>query len=377
MGSSTGGSYIFLSMDDIQFLKSSEDPQLSPFLKNGPTLFISNVTAAIEAVSIAKELLPLTINDKDYGNCFVCSPYGQYVLYGLDALGHKGVFIKSAATAFLAPLGRALKFGSLNRHVSVNNWMMPTNLYPKLAKKDLVKLVEQLLVRYPKHAIVFRSLNRQTNPDLCTWLQELGFSLVASRIIYIFDPLDPKAFSSRMYKSDLKLLEKSDYEILSHKDFSLEDAPRIKELYDALYLTKYSRQNVMWTEAFLRHAIQTEALCLIGLKKQGRLDAVAGFVLRGGEMTAPLFGYDPDVPKQEGLYRLICLLVALEAKKRGVILNQSSGAGSFKKLRRAYPVMEYSAVKSCHLGGYQKVAWSVLGKLLNKVGAPIMHAMER
>lgn len=342
---------------------------ISALQSEGITPYIANVSCRLDECRVADELLPLTVNDGNVEGCFVSSPYGQYILYGQDTLQKRGKF----ASFFFSPLASLLKWAKFNRHISVNNWLMTTNLYPSLNFDNVKGLTKELSQKYPDHMLQFRSLSRHTQSFLVEDLQKLGWNMVASRIIYLFDPLDPKAFSSRMYKSDLKLLEKSSYEKTSVTE---EDAPRIKELYDALYLEKYSKQNVQWTEKFFRLAIREKLLEIIALRKDGRIDAVAGYVIRGGVMTAPLFGYDQSVSQEEGLYRLISLLIALEAKEKGVLLNQSSGAGSFKMLRRAKPVLEWSAVYTEHLKGRQKWVWKAFIPLINKVGIPVMRRLE-
>jgi hypothetical protein len=358
------------SIDELSW-PNQVNKSLYAFVKDGVPPYIANVDTKIEVSYINNHLIPITVNDAEYSNCFVSSPYGQYVLYGMDEIENKAL-----EKLFFTPFGAVLRWGKINRVVSCNNWLKTTNLYPNLEKEDVEDLVTSLDERYPHHAHLFRSLNYHTNPELCQWLKEFGYKLIASRIVYLFDPKDPEAFSSRMMKSDLKLLSKTSYEIVPHSELKPEDAPRLKELYDALYLDKYSKQNVQWTEAFFRLAIQTRALELTALRKNGKIDGIVGQKCVNKVMTAPLFGYDPQVSKEEGLYRLLSLQVALQAKEQGALLNQSSGAKSFKTLRRAFPVMEYSAVKTSHLTGKSKLTWNFLGTVVNKVGAPVMYALE-
>lgn len=90
----------------------------------------------------------------------------------------------------------------------------------------------------------------------------------------------------------------------------------------------------------------------------------------------PFFGYDPSLPKENGLYRIISTMVALEAKKMGGFLHMSAGASTFKRLRRAVPKLEYNAVCCEHLSFSRKIPWTFLRLLLNGICAYLLQKSQ-
>ena len=125
-------------------------------------------------------MLPLTINDEEYDNCYVCSPYAgavSYPLYELCEVDSK--LLQSGLAAVIHSLAPALRMGRINRVVCVNNWLLSTNLYPEWGGEGIQELTTALISRYPQHAIIFRSLNHATNEALCEALSRNGFLMGA------------------------------------------------------------------------------------------------------------------------------------------------------------------------------------------------------
>lgn len=76
-------------------------------------------------------------------------------------------------------------------------------------------------------------------------------------------------------------------------------------------------------------------------------------------MINPLIGYDRTYPQKEGLYRLLTMETMLEAEHRGLLLNMSSGAAHFKRLRGAEPHLEYNMVYDGHLPWWRRLPWNL------------------
>jgi len=138
---------------------------------------------------------------------------------------------------------------------------------------------------------------------------------------------------------------------------------RCRELYNRLYLEKYSYYNPQFTEAFLRLARDEGVLHLRALRRDGRIDGVMGFFVRNGLMTQPLFGYDTELPMDEGLYRLLTLITLQEGQARNLLVHASGGVGKFKKLRGGKSVIEYNAVYDRHLPVHRRLPWSILQRI--------------
>ena len=153
--------------------------------------------------------------------------------------------------AMLWGLGKVFQSCGVNQVVSVNNWFYSTNLYPPLQPQQVVKIAEFLQQRFGDHAIVFRSVDPHTNPVCYQILQQHGFEYIASRQIFFLDSRSTSLLETRLFKSDMRLLKNSGYEIVDGDQLSEHDIPRILELYRSLYIDKYSALNPQYNEEFL------------------------------------------------------------------------------------------------------------------------------
>ncbi len=322
-------------------------------------------------------VLPVTVNDDDYDNSYVCSPYTHYIRYAkreLELLNRP--LMEKSLSAILDVLGYFMKSSHLNQVVHVNNWLLSTNLYPRLSEGQLAAIVNAVREAFPKHAIVLRSLSSSLHPAMIATLQANGCKLVPSRQIYLYRSNDPafgNAKSRWLLKRDYEVLAKNGYEFVAPSDITDMDVPRIAELYAMLYLDKYSYDNPQFDTAFIRLAKQTGVLTLYGLRKEGRLDAVMGYFNRNGVMTTPLFGYDTSQPASVGLYRMLSACLIRQAREMGDLLHESAGAAQFKRNRGAIADIEYSAVFDNHLPLGRRWCWTLLEQLLNGIGVPIMR----
>jgi hypothetical protein len=288
------------NIDNLQWPQTSSADAaknfLIPIIKNGTSFYFNNIKTTMSALQIDDIVLPVTINRADYNNSYVCSPYGHYVGYCHDQLSGKS---KKILSPLIDAYGSLFKASKINQVVMVNNWLYSTNLYPKLSTKQIQQIKDFLIQKYPSHTLIFRSINDAQLPELTQILKDEKFKLIPSRIIYLTRADDEKAFKSRMFKSDLTTLSKSEYEISS---LNREDSQRVAELYRMLNIDKYSKLNPEFKAEFIQLAIDNQLLSFKGLKKNNRLDAVVGFYTRDHMMTSPLFGYDT---KQRGCHHVI------------------------------------------------------------------------
>lgn len=346
---------------------------LTSMMKQGISTYIKNVRTDLRVLIYGQLALPVTINESEYDNSYVCSPYSYFISYARDSL--------SLVTKKWASHGiRALLWGAeklfrryqINKVVIVNNWFYSTNLYPCLQPQQITEIVDYLKQQFPGYAIVFRSIDPYTSPTCYQCLQKLGFTYIASRQIYFIAPWETTLFESRLFKSDLKLLNNSGYDIIDGDQLTEQDFPRLIQLYRELYIEKFSALNPQFTEEFIRLALKEKILHFKALKKEGRIDGVVGFVERNGEMFCPFFGYDLSVPSQVALYRLLSTLLMLESDRRHLLFHQSSGASMFKKIRKAQSCIEYTAVDYRHLPLKRQIPWMILEKMCNSLGVIFM-----
>ena len=175
------------------------------------------------------------------------------------------------------------------------------------------------------------------------------------------------------YQKDLKLKRKSKgYQWEDASKIKVEDFPRMRFLYEDLYITKYSNLNPTFNENFFKETMEKNLLTYKVLKKEGQIYAVYGYVECNGFLTAPIFGYDTAVNPKDGLYRLTALQILDDAIVKGLIVHQSSGVSKFKMHRGAEASLEYNLVYFKHLPQRQQRPWQLFEKLTSLAIVPVM-----
>jgi hypothetical protein len=345
----------------------------SCLIKEGVQHYIDNVHSQMMLLAVNEEFLPITINNNEYNNSFVSSPYSQYVSYAYSVL-EKGnnKFGKNLFKEMLKGYGAMMQGGQIDKVVIVNNWLFTTNPPPTIDENTLEKILNYLIVRFPEHAIIFRSITPEISPEFYTSLKRQRFNLIASRYVYITNAQDEEIFKTRIFKSDLKLLKGSPYSIIDSDEILDDELSQLVDLYQALYIKKYSHLNPQFNVNFLRLARQQGILRFKALKSNGQIEGVIGYFYKNGIMLSPFFGYDPIKSEKNGIYRILCTLLMLEAQKLGAIFNQSAGGSFYKKIRRAKGHLEYSAVYHRHLPFLRRLPWNILKGITNTLGARIM-----
>lgn len=368
--------YEFLSRDSGA---TSGEAQFLRYLLGGRIrdLYL-NVTTEGACLRAGNETLPLTINRTEFDNSYVCSPYSAYISYTKEEVSLlKNPLIVRTLRTLISLCSFAVKAGQINQVVQVNNWLCSTNLYPNLSFSAVATGTESILSRYPRHAIMFRSLNEDTNQDLIAHLRKLGYEFYPSRQVYVFDTAQAGFAKKRMLQSDFALLKKTKLNTVDHGGITEGDYDRIVELYQELYIVKHSTLNPQITRDYIRLNHAHKLLEFWGLKDdQGVLQGVIGFYSREGVLATHLIGYNTSLPQSLGVYRLLSALLFKEAMERKLILNFSSGAANFKRLRGGKPVIEYSAIYSRHLPLLQRLVWTGLRLVAQHVGVRILKKFE-
>lgn len=353
---------------------------LEPMMMHGTIEYMTNVNTTLLLARMNELVLPVTVNEEEYDNAYVCSPYTHYVTYAKQELIMlQKPMLEKGLSMLLGILGRGMKKAKINKVVHVNNWLLSTNLYPAMTGEQAVCILEAVKQRYPRHTVIFRSLSVQLHSDIIRELQGAGCRSIPSRQIYLYQASDKgfgNAKSRWLLKRDKALLDKHGYELIAEAEMTDADIPRIVELYRMLYLDKYSYDNPRFSERFIAAAKASGALRIYGLRKQGRIDAVMGYFCRNGIMTTPLFGYDTAIPQSVGLYRMLSACLIEQARDNGVLLHESAGAAQFKRNRGAEADFEYSAVYDRHLPLHRRWCWALLDHLLNRIGVPLMRRMK-
>lgn len=369
--------YDLSSLETIPWTDQSnyERQYLLPLMKHGVSKYIQNVHTTLNILCVNDLFFPVTINEEQYDNSYVCSPYTAFITYArqeLIKLNNKP--LQYLLSGLLQGLSVLLKAAKLNRVVCVNNWGLSTNLYPQWLGEEIQSITDYLKIRYPSHVIMFRSLNEESNAELLRSFTNNGYSLFPTRQVYYLNEKCGKYMNKRDIKEDLKLLHKTSYKITPHEDITSLDYPRILELYNQLCLEKYSIHNPQFTLEFIKLCHERKLLTLTGLRNnRGVLDAINGFFERNGVITTPLVGYDTGLPQSLGLYRLLTILVICNTYQRGLSFNMSSGAAHFKRLRGGKPHIEYSALYLNHISRPRRWVWNIIHFLLHTIGVPLLQ----
>ena len=333
-----------------------------------------NLDAHIEAVEAGPTRLPVTITEGGQATAWVCSPRSTYIDYAAE----------EARRLLPAPLGQgvaALCGGlagladacALDRAVTLNNWCLSTNLYPALERIDLDHAIAQARQRWPQHALWWRSLNGHDNPDWLAALQARGFSLIASRQVWLYPDLDTAARLPNM-RADARLLRRGDLQFCDNNAITADDAAQVADLYAQLYLGKYSRWNPAYHPAMIAQWQQAGLLALEGWRDgAGQLQCIAGMFGTATAVTTPIVGYATGAPTAMALYRTLTATSSAHARRSGRHLNLSAGAARFKRLRGGIPAIEYSAVWAPPGARRTRALLGLLGLLTRRVGEPVMR----
>lgn len=366
---------IYTTVDDpeISWKEKSDQEYLRPLVGETQNLFFPNLKTTLLLASNGDTVIPLTVNDAEYGNCYLCSPYDHYVSYAKEEIENTKSGWPWSQLKMLFPLvGFVLKKAQVNRSIMVNNWLFSTNLHPEIEESKFVNLRKLLRQQFPTHAILYRSLDRRCHEKKISSLVETGCHTLPLRMVYYAEGATPDIFETRIYGSDRKLALKSDYKFEIVKQDEEIAWERLAELYRMLYIEKYSACNLEITSAFFEHAFKSGKVQFGLLKNEGRIDGMVGFYSQNGVMTAPYFGYDTQLPAELRISRLLAYYLLEKAREDKILFNQSSGAGQFKTLRRAKPFLEYLVVDVAHLPRTRRFLWKSFIKAMSKFGEKIM-----
>lgn len=344
-----------------------------------PGSYIANVQTTVFFIGIGRKLIPCTVNDEEYQNSYVCSPYTHYITYAKEELRFVSPkAVRALLELLLRGMGVISKKISMNKIVYINNYCLSTNLISPLTTAEIQAVKELLLRKFPKHQLGFRSINAVCHKEMMNSFKQEGFHLLPSRYIYISTPERlnmPTKKERKNRKQDEKCLIE-EMTIVSHDQLETKDIDRIAELYHQLYIGKYSNLNPQFTAKFIEKMLKNNLLIFQGIKMNGQLEAISGTFVLSGMMTNPIYGYNLSLFPNYQLYRVLRHLNTKLALDHGFLYHQSAGAGQFKKARSGVGTPEYSALYVNHLPFYRRWFWKLLSFLLMKIGIPLVEKLE-
>lgn len=349
------------------------------FLKQNSKAIIRNVNTEIKLLKIGeKYVFPVSINSIQENNSFVCSPHTAYALYSKDELKQKvnNKLLQIPVLGIINFIDLILRLGKIDKNIHINNFLLSTNPYPEWDGKEIGEITDELLKEYPKHAIIFRSLNEYQHQEIISKFEDRGYIKLGSRQVYIYDTDYDSWIKRNNNRNDIRLIKKQKLRYISHEEMYpyLEEA---LELYNKLYLLKYSQFNPQFTVDYFRISYEQKLIHFQGyVDDKNKLKSFAGLFIIENTITSPLVGYDTDAPQKEGLYIHAIHLIFLYKFKSGLLLNLSSGASLFKRMRGGQASIEYSLIYTRHLSFGRKLIWKTLQFVSNKIGIPILNKYE-
>jgi hypothetical protein len=349
---------------------------IEAFAANGSRTYISNLTTRMLGLQLDGVVVPLTVNEAEYGQAFTCLPHSAYALYSKAELemvdtGIARPFLAAAADG----AGALFRAAKLNRVVNVNNWTMSTNLHARWSHASIPAVRACLVDHFPAHFIAVRSLTDWADAGLIRQMKADGWRLIPSRQIFVMDDPDAEWGAHSNRRKDLRRIELLGEEISDLTLLQEGDAERISELYQELYIRKYTALNPALTPDFIRMTHQAGVLRFRGARdRAGSLSAIVGAFDDGRVLTPPVIAYDQSRPRSEGLYRTAMALAVLMACEARLKLNWSAGAGRFKANRGGRPVIEYMAFYDRHLSRPRRLALAALDRAVRSFVAPFVQS---
>lgn len=349
---------------------------LYPLITQGTAKYIHNVDHEIQILATDEALFPLVLGNTKLRNAsYLCSPLSQYFdlakeEVAIEMEGKRSIYA-TLAPYFLNAFRQIYSWLSFDKVVFVNNWILSTNLYPQFSIESVEEIKDFLVKKFPKHSIIFRSINDELDKPLHQKLTDLKFTPIISRPVLILDPSTKKYKKKRMFKMDQKLWEKNkEYYWENGESVQPHEAAQLQGLYHDLYLSKYSSLNPDYSPEFIQLLVESKFLEFQVLRKEGEIYGVTAFFKRNGILTTPFIGYERSVPTKVGLYRFLNYRLMEEAIDKEFMLHMSSGAADFKRLRGGEPSLEFNMVYAKHLSPARRLPWQLYYFISERIVIP-------
>lgn len=331
----------------------------------GPDGALANARFDLFALQLTDRALPIVV-PQGAQHCWLTSlavTYGKALRDELDR-DQRGPLAWLYRGASWVAEG-VLRLTRADQVVYVNHLLFSTSLYGAWTADDLASALAALRRTFPKRAIVWRSLNAEDNADLLAAMDRHGARRVVSRMVWtLADPARQWAPRTDA-KADRKLVAAGGLSVETPMDLSPEDLARVIQLYEDVYLAKYSRANPAYRPAMLRAAIDSGVLNLQLIRgPEGDIQAFAADHVYERMLSSPMLGHDRGRPASVGLYRVAMSRSVLRALEAGLSVNYSAGAGAFKRHRGATPALEYLAVFDAHLPLWRRIGYGLLARAL-------------
>ncbi len=348
---------------------------VSGFQAKSTQHYIKNIDSSVEIIKIEEHYFPVTRNEDEYQNSYVCSPYTAYISYARDELDLiNSAQMRSILRSVIWLSSGLLKLARINKTVSLNNWLFSTSLVPNWEASTVNNFTNKLMASNPNYAISIRSLNRMTNTDVIDHLVNHGWKLMPARQVYIFNHHDHSWWKRNNVQNDQRLLRKTELQLVLPHQHQADDFIDMEACFNQLYIDKHSEHNPQYTHQYFEFLHANRLIEFFSFRdKNQKIVATMGLLTQQDTLTAPIVGYNTDLPKSLGLYRLLMAQLLKLTWERGQTLNLSSGAGEFKRNRGGVAALEYTAIYSRHLPIVRKTVINLFAALLMKFAPGVLH----
>tara|TARA_Y100000591_G_scaffold83401_1_gene70310 strand:- start:60 stop:1169 length:1110 start_codon:yes stop_codon:yes gene_type:complete len=333
-------------------------------------------------IEIGDKLVPYTKNKMTKETlCYTISTFTHYYHYLREEMDIVGLrFAKLILMPPLWLIGFFLRFAKVDQAFTINNFGLSTNLFPKdlsaIGWENVVSTVEK---SNPNHAILVRSVNRGLNSKDYDALIDCGFKPMFARNVLLFPHKPIEQFPRRKRRQilrDEKLEHKLGFRWLSGVTLDEEMSARVADLYDQLYLGKYSKNNPRFTPLFHYECSNRKILNYQLLLDEEQIIGVLGMKVVDEVATTPILGYDHHHPHANLLYRIITAKITRTSSDNDFHRHASSGANKFKQLRGGVTNEEFTMVKTSHLSWWRRLNWGLIRFMAQKIGRPLTHKFE-
>ena len=354
-----------------------EDALIRAMTGSNAEHLVANTNCVMRRLEVDRSSMPVSISRPGFEgrNSYVCSPYGALITYSLDELRLVGKPALQAALGLLIRgFGLVMRLCEADRVVGMNNWLLSTNPTNDWRADNLLRAAETLETAFPNHYLLLRSLNAFEHGRTIEGLVEAGWHAIPMRQVYYLD-LDPATLKrAKNLRRDVNLARRTRYTPVRHGDFSSTDLARCAALYGGANRVRHSLQNPAFTEAFVRLCYASGVFSFSGWRHPaGDLSAFSIMHLDAGTATIPFMGYDVEVPRDDGLYRLFFVGLIQSAQDRGAArINCGAGAGAFKTSRGGRPHTEYMLVYDRHLAFHRRHHYRLVAALMRRLAVPLM-----
>ncbi|HYO72036.1 MAG TPA: GNAT family N-acetyltransferase [Archangium sp.] len=346
------------------------------YVEHGTAAYIENTRHQVMLAVIDGEEVPLIINNGTDSRCYLTSSYVNYVLYAEDfARSVKARWARWALLFFISLVRLIIRPSHLDKAVYVNHWMVATGPALRFTPSQLERLAQALRKRFPDHALIFKRGTAETAAAMASRRSGPRFHSIFNRQMYVWR-YEPSRKALRDFKADRNLLNQhlGNLRRLTTAEPGLIE--RMRELYQSLYIDKYSSHNAFLTTAWFEEAFLRGLLEIYGIELEGRLSFFTTCFVAGDELICSMVGHDPEMSRKHGLYRAGMSHMMMLAEQRGLTLNLSSGAGQFKQKRGCTTLAEHELLCFSHLPWRARLSWTLLSRIYNTVGPRVFSALS-